>query len=577
MSRNDLTRRMLACLLPVVAVGCADGAAPPRTLTSDPETRPNVLVIVADDLGYSDIGPFGGEIATPNLSRLAQDGVRLTHLRSAPSCSPSRAMMLSGSDSHIAGLGAMAEATPPHYRGQEGFEGAISVRVATLAERFADAGYRTVMAGKWHLGMADGDRPAQRGFDTSFALLQGAANHFGDGGFGGERADLGGATYVENDREWEPGPDFYSSDSFTQNLIGQIADGPTNKPFFAYLAFTAPHSPLQAPRQDIARYETRYREGWGALARSGMQAAGVLDPEFSTAAKAAIAALDDQWDALSADERAVEARRMAVYAAMVDRMDRNIGVLFDSLESQGLREDTIVLFLSDNGPAGEDPRVYAVMPGFSEQYDNADNTVEGMGSSASFVLQDPRWASAIAAPARFFKGFVTDGGIRIPAILDAPGLGRGAVNNVTGDLRDVAPTLLSLAGIAQSRTVDGRQVAEIEGIDLTPMLADPAVDRAAADAVFGFNGQGLVRRGNWKAIRILPPFGDARWHLYDTQVDPAEKTDLRDREPELFAQMMAAWQAYVLRHGIDEEADLAPRVLPPAANHKVSSAEGDAP
>lgn len=553
-------RRILAGLLLLACAACAEPARL-NGVGAAPATRPNVLLIVADDLGYSDIAPFGGDIHTPNLARLAENGVRLTRMRAAPSCSPSRAMMLTGADSHVAGLGAMAEYIPPHYRGQQGFEGVLSNRVATLAERFADAGYRTAMAGKWHLGMADGERPAQRGFATSFALLQGAASHYGDGGFGEAGDGLGGATYRENDRPWEPQPGFYSSDVIAQKLVSQIANdgnGGDAAPFFAYLSFTAPHSPLQAPPEDIQLYADRYAEGWGALAReriAGMQAAGVLTSDIPDA-EAAVAALDQQWQALSPSEQSVEARRMAVYAAMVDRMDRNIGDVLDALERSGQLENTIILFLSDNGPAGEDPRQYGVMPGFSERYNEADQSLEAMGSRSSFVLQDPRWASAIAAPSRLFKGFVTDGGLRVPAILCGPGLEGGTVSTIAGDMRDIAPTLLALAGIAQAEIVNGRHVAGIEGGNLLPWLATGNADRPAAQVAFGFNGQGVVRQGDWKAIRLLAPFGDGSWHLYDTMRDPAEMTDLQAAEPEIFASMMATWNSYVESHRLDERADL---------------------
>jgi len=568
---GDLVRLVLGWFACVWLAGCTtvtrdDGDA------ASAAPQPNVLIIVADDLGYSDIGPFGGEIATPNLDKLAANGLRLTQMHSAPSCSPTRAMMLSGADNHVAGLGAMAEHIPAHYRGQPGFEGVLSPRVASLAERFADAGYRTAMSGKWHLGMADDQRPAQRGFQTSFALLQGAANHFGEGGFGSSKAGLAGATYVENDKEWQPGPGFYSSDVFAAKLIGQLASGDSAAPFFAYLSFTAPHSPLQAHADDIARYADRYRAGWGALARdrlAGQRKAGVIAGDAPGSA-AAIARLEQQWDALSPGQQAIEARRMAIYAAMVDRMDHNIGHVFDALEAAGQLDNTVILFLSDNGPAGEDPRAYAVMPGFTERYERADNSLSAMGSAASFVLQDPRWASAVATPSRLFKAFVTQGGTQVPAILVAPEVAGGDVNGTVSDVRDIAPTLLALAGIAQSGTVGGISVAPIEGQDLMPWLAGESAERPARHVAFGFNGQGMVRAGHWKAIRILPPMGDGAWHLYDVSRDPGERTDLKAAEPQRFDAMMESWRAYVARHNLNESADLAPRQNHRAAQERTA-------
>ncbi len=541
-----------------VATGGWAGDMPRDNRVAAPASRPNILVIVADDLGYSDIGPYGGEIRTPSLDRLARSGTRLTHFHSAPSCSPTRSMLLSGADNHVAGLGAMAEYIPTHYQGHEGFEGVLSTRVASLAERFADAGYRTAMAGKWHLGMASGKRPAQRGFQTSFALLQGAGNHFGDGGFGTHDDSLGGATYVENDKPFQPQPGFYSSDVFAAKLMEQIGGGKSARPFFAYLAFSAPHSPLQAPAADIARYAKTYEAGWAKLAQNRlgrMRRAGVL-PGNQPDRVDGFGPSRQSWDALSATEKAREARRMAIYAAMIERMDHDIGLVLAALERSGQMDNTIILFMSDNGPAGEDPRQYAVMPGFTERYRNADQSLGGMGGPASFVLQDPRWASAIAAPSRLFKGFVTEGGTLVPLIVRAPGIRRGSANAVVGDMRDIAPTLLALAGIPEAEIVNGMKVARIEGANLMPWLASGKDDRPIEHVAFGFNGQGLVRAGQWKAVRIPPPMGDGAWHLYNTFDDPAEARDRKSERPDLFAGMMESWNVYVARHGLNEIADM---------------------
>ena len=532
------------------------------------DEAPNILVIVADDLGYSDVAPYGGEIRTPNLEWLAGDGVRLTHFHSAPSCSPTRAMLLSGTDNHIAGLGAMAEHIPAHYQGREGFEGVLSTRVASLAERLSAAGYRTSMSGKWHLGMEDGQRPAQRGFQTSFALLQGASNHFGDGGFGTHDDGLGGATYVENDQSYEPQAGFYSSDVFTEKMIEQVESGDQAKPFFAYLSYSAPHSPLQAPEENIETYKTTYEGGWAKLAQDrlvGMREADVL-PGKVPETTAGFGPPQESWDALSEDEKVRAARQMAVYAAMVERMDANIGRVLDKLKQSGQYENTIILFMSDNGPAGEDPRPYSIMPGFLERYTNADQSLEAMGSSDSFLLQDPRWASAIAAPSRLFKGFVTEGGTLVPMIIKAPGVKGGGTNAVIGDMQDITPTLLALAGVPQEETVNGMKVARIEGQNLMPWLSSGNDDRPIEHVAFGFNGQASVRAGPWKALRILPPMGDGGWHLYNTFDDPAETRDLKEEKPDLFADMMESWQAYVVRHNLDEEADLLPMSLPHAGH-----------
>jgi arylsulfatase len=350
-------------------------------------------------------------------------------------------------------------------------------------------------------------------------------------------------------------------------MIEQIAGEENAKPFFAYLTFTAPHSPLQAPEEDIARHANNYRDGWSKLAQSrlaSMRKAGVLPGKLPHSAES-FGPQSQSWDALSPGAKAREARRMAIYAAMVERMDHNIGRVLAALKQSGQIDNTVILFLSDNGPADEDPRQYAVMPGFTDRYGNADNSPGAMGTSRSFVLQDPRWASAIAAPSRLFKGFVTEGGTLVPMIIRAPGIPVGGVNQVIGDMRDIAPTLLALAGIEQEETVNGMQVAAIEGGNLMPWLTAGTDDRPISQVAFGFNGQGSVRAGPWKAIRLIPPIGDAQWHLYNTIDDPAETSDRKADKPERFAAMMTSWEAYAARHGLNEKADLQPMQLRPKA------------
>lgn len=542
-------------ILFVVLAGCTPNrGGAPVTIPVDAveKSKPNILIIVADDLGYSDVGAYGGEIATPNIDGLAREGVRLTHFHSAPSCSPTRAMLLSGTDNHIAGLGAMAEHIPEQYRGRPGFEGVLSNRVATLAERFNLAGYRTLMSGKWHLGMDDGERPAQRGFDSSFALLQGAANHFGKGGFGSGTTGLAGANYVENDQPFQPGSGFYSSDVFASKLIDQIGQGDNEQPFFAYLAFSAPHSPLQAPEEDISRYLDTYKDGWTHLAQTrleAMRAVGVLPGEVPASTEG-FGPIQGSWDGLSPTDKAREVRRMAIYAAMVDRMDRNIGRVLAALRKSGQMDNTIIMFMSDNGPVGEDPRQYAVMPGFTDRFEGADQSLSAMGGADSFVLQNPQWARAIAAPSRLFKAYVTEGGTLVPLIIKAPGLPGGTVNTVFGEMRDIVPTLHAMTGVPLAKSGFGRSVAVVEGTSLYPWLKSATSDRPDTHVAFGFNGQSTVRSGAWKAMRIPKPLGDGEWHLYNVIADPSERDDQKAAEPELFAALMKSWKAYEMRHGL---------------------------
>jgi len=524
------------------------------SLTKNAVQRPNVLIILADDLGYSDIGPYGSEIRTPNLDRLAQQGVRMTHFHSAPSCSPSRAMLLSGTDIHTAGLGAAPEYIPAPMQGRQGFEGYLTERVATIAERLDAAGYETMMAGKWHMGQADGQRPAQRGFDHSFALLQGAADHFGDGGFAGPENANGRADYVLDDRPYTPGNDFYSSDAWTDWMIAHLSAS-RSRPFFAYLAFTAPHSPLQAPAEDIARQKGKYDDGWAMLAErrmAAMRASGVLPGKLAPGTEHEG---PDQasWDALSPQDKAAAAREMEIYAAMVSHMDQQIGRVLTLLDQRGELDNTLVIFMSDNGPAGEQAQTYALMPGFKEKYESARKGLDAMGHRGSFVLRNPQWAKASAAPSRLFKSFVTEGGTLIPAIMRFPGLPANGRSNLVGDLRDILPTIMDATGVPEDSVIKGHQVAIMEGRSLLPWLRAGRDDRPIEEVAFAQYGQASVRYGPWKLMRMPPPAGTGEWQLFNTDDDPGERHDLSSAQHEILERLLAVWAGYEREHGLSAE------------------------
>src|SRR3546814_124428 len=312
---------------------------PPRR-SSD---LPNLLVIVADDLGYSDLGAFGGEIRTPHLDRLALAGIRLAGFHTAPTCSPTRSMLLSGTDNHLAGLGTMAEMIRPNQQGKPGYEGYLRRDVATLAERLAAEGYRTLFSGKWHLGLTEEQDPHARGFQRSFSLAQGGHNHFGTDA---DPDRPNAATYREHGRRVTHLPsDFYSSDYFASRLIAYLGERPRTKtarnPFFAYLSFTAPHWPLQAPSEDIARYRRRYDEGFDRLRERRLarqRELGILAPNVVPHTPRN---RDGSWDSLTADQQVLAARNMEIYAAMVDRLDQNVGRVIEALRASGELDNKI--------------------------------------------------------------------------------------------------------------------------------------------------------------------------------------------------------------------------------------------
>jgi arylsulfatase A-like enzyme len=529
--------------------------------------RPNFLVIVADDLGFSDVGAFGGEIATPHLDRLAHDGLRLTDFHSAATCSPTRAMLLSGTDHHIAGIGTMAEAMGPRHEGRPGYEGYLNFDVVPVMELLRDAGYLTLMSGKWHLGLTRETSPWARGFTRSFSLLPGAANHFASSP--DTRSDPPQpklkTIYVEDDRAIpELPPDFYSSDGFTDKLLEYLGERQDkSQPFFAYLAFTAPHWPLQAPDDLIAKYRGRYDSGPEALRTERLARLGALGLCRPDVVPHPIVARTAEWAQLSPKERRVSARSMEVYAAMVERMDWNIGRVVAALTKSGELDDTFILFLSDNGAEGV---LLEAAPLFGDRFmqhiaRHYDNRLENIGRPNSFVWYGPRWAQAATAPSRLYKTFTTEGGIRVVSFIRYPAVARRqGIGEAFSTVMDVAPTLLDLAGVSHPGTeYRGRSVAVMRGRSMLPYLNGETEAVHAADEAVGWElfGRFGIRRGTWKAVRIPPPNGPGAWQLYDLARDPGETDDLAESHPDELAELLRLWEEYVASTGtlVDETPD----------------------
>ncbi|TDO09918.1 MULTISPECIES: arylsulfatase [Halomonas] len=483
-------------------------------------SRPNFLVIVADDLGFSDIGAFGGEVRTPNLDRLAYEGLRLADFHAASACSPTRAMLMTGTDHHIAGIGSMAEVLPPAVAGQPGYEGYLNQRVVTVPELLRDAGYATLMAGKWHLGDRAAARPRARGFERSFALLPGAANHYGfepalsmERRPGLLRSTMG--MYCEDDALLTELPDgFYSSDYFTDKLLSYLDESQVDeRPFFAYLPFSAPHWPLQAPQEIIARYRGRYDKGPEVLRQERLAALKRLGLVPVGADAHPVVANEAEWDALTREQRQRSARAMEVYAAMVERMDWNIGRVIEHLRENGQLENTVVVFLSDNGAEGALLEAY---PQFGPNLEEViaeyyDNRLDNIGNANSYVWYGPRWAQASTAPSRLRKAFTSQGGIRVPAILRYGGLARQhQISHAFGTVMDIVPTLLELAGIHHpGRVYKGRAINPVRGRSWLGYLQQARESVHDVDSVTGWElfGRKGLRKDKWKLVYLPAPTG----------------------------------------------------------------------
>ncbi|PYI18059.1 putative arylsulfatase [Aspergillus violaceofuscus CBS 115571] len=551
---------------------------PPTSIIMPSTKRPNFLIIVADDLGFSDTSPFGGEIHTPNLHQLAQEGLRMTDFHTAASCSPTRAMLLSGTDAHIAGLGVMAERRNrfPHiFDGKTGYEGYLNYKVAALPEILQDNGYFTCMSGKWHLGLTQDVAPCSRGFSKVFATLPGAGNHFNHEPQLYDTTEKPRVIFRDKEGLWmrddkfingatDLPEDFYSSNTFTDNLLsilGNRTEMQREQPFFSYLAFTAPHWPLQAPQDTIRKYKGWYDDGplalrsrrLKSLIKNGLVPEGV-DP-------APIITLGTTpWDELTDEERRMSSRTMEIYAAMVDVMDENIGRVRQYLESTGEWDDTFLIFMSDNGAEGQLLEAIPVMAGKTvgdviEQY--YDNSLENLGNHDSFVWYGPQWASAATAPCRATKSFTTEGGIRCPCIVRYPSMMNmepGAITETFTTVMDVLPTVLDLAGLHHPGTYfRGREVALPRGHSWRPLLEsdDGRVDLYESDVV-GWEQLGIaaVRVGHWKAVFLPPPRGEGKWELYDLSTDLGEVHDLADSHPEKLGEMITHYEVYFQNSGM---------------------------
>ncbi|BAE61434.1 unnamed protein product [Aspergillus oryzae RIB40] len=546
--------------------------------------RPNFLIIVADDLGYSDTKPFGSEIETPALDFLARTGTCLTNFHTASACSPTRSMLFSGTDNHIAGLGQMAEymRNAKQYQGKPGYEGYLNWRVAALSEVLQDAGYFTTMSGKWHLGLKKEIAPCSRGFEKNFSYLAGCGNHFnyepqlehpGDGFLAPLKSS---AFWMEGDRfldrTTDIPSDFYSTTTFTDQLLQYLTsrEKDDDRPFFAYLPFTAPHWPLQAPRELINKYKDLYNEGPEVLRQKRLERLIQLGrvPKDVNAAPITLESDDWAWDKLSDEERAGSARKMEVFAAMVDLIDQNIQRVIDHLQSTDELDNTFILFMSDNGAEGAMLEALPVMgpsgnmKTIIDKY--YDNSLENIGNPDSFVWHGPAWASAAMAPSRGFKTWITEGGIRCPCVVRYPPLG---VSNGQTDsfatVMDVFPTVLELAGVSlPGEQFRGREVVPVRGSSWVPHLAGRTAefheDEEGYITGWELFGRRAIRQGSWKALYMTAPLGKDRWELYNLDEDPGEVVDRADSEPEILQRLIEHWEVYYAETGMVDPAQELP-------------------
>ena len=518
------------------------GTAPSAENAQDIQSRPNILLVVADDLGYSDIGAFGSEILTPNLDDLAAGGMLLTNFYSGPTCSVTRSMLMTGMDSHIAGLGNMAETVADNQMGQPGYEGHLSARVDTVAEILKSAGYHTYMAGKWHLGMHPDRSPRSRGFEQSFAMLYGAGSHFSD--MAGGDAHRHPVLYRDNGRLIdELSDDFYSTTFYTDRIIEQIdSNVDDGRPFFAYLAYTAPHWPLQAPDSIIDKYRGAYDRGYDSVRQgrfAAQQKLGLFDSSIQAPRRPGYV---KPWVDLSDHEKTYHARNMEIYAAMVDYMDTGIGRVIDYLDKRDQLDNTIIVFISDNGAEHWDHS--SAPPPIGEFAANFDNSAENSGREGSFVLYGSEWAHVSNTPFSRYKGTTYEGGIRSPAVISWPDkIAGGQVSRAITHSSDWLPTFAELAG-AGTQNVSGKSL-----VGLLTGSVEQVRDSNETVGMEIWGKRGIIANG-YKLVSSGKPNELVDWELYNLQADPGEQIDLTQRQPEIFNSMLKHWNDYVANNNV---------------------------
>ena len=542
-------------LLLALAVATSQ-AARPRQPADD---RPNILMIVVDDMGYSDPSAFGGEVATPNIDSIAERGVKFTNFYVGPTCSVTRSMLMSGHDNHFAGLGTMNETLAPNQVGQPGYEGYLNNRVASLPSLLKEAGYQTYMSGKWHLGEEPEQDPSERGFEKVYTMLLGGASHFDDEWM--LYSDYT-PTYREDGNRTHVPRNFYSTEFYADRIMKYMDEGEDDRPFFAYLAFTAPHDPLHVPDDWLDRYKGMYDDGYNALRirrLARMRELGIVPQETTLGPWLELV---PRWEELSEERKRAESRRMEIYAAMVGNVDFHIGRVLDYLETSGKKQNTIVIFFSDNGANGLEMHQY---PGTDEEWmeRNSDNRFSNWGRRGSRIAQGPGWAQASSTPFRLFKAIIAEGGIRSPLIIAGPGVAYQAetVDSLT-HVMDLAPTFLEYAETEYPKKRNGESLVPQRGKSMVSLLSKRSRTVRTPEESIGweFNGWRAIRVGDHKATWISTPYGPSEWQLYDLAADPGESRDLSSQEPVLRQRLVDAWERYAKEVG----------VVPPETNPLVS-------
>jgi arylsulfatase A-like enzyme len=532
--------------------------APVMAPAADAPKRPNIVIILADDMGFADMGSYGSEIKTPHFDSLASNGVRFTNFYTHATCSPTRSMLLSGVDTHLNGLGNMDEFAAPNQWGVDGYEGHLNKRVVTLPQLLKASGYHTYMVGKWHMGKQPDQIPAARGFERDFSLLDGAGSYWDMTNFA---AVSPMSVFTEDGRYLTKLPkDYYATKTYTDKLIGFIDAGRADgKPFFAYVSHQAPHDPFHLPKEWRNGHAGEYDKGWDAVrqARLKKQIELGITPAGTQLAERMWFVPDPI--VLAPAAKATFGRKMELYAGMVENMDFHVGRLIEYLKKINEYDNTIFIVFGDNGAEGND--LFAMIAGTPGTRDYlyasmkwSNTHQKAWGDPGSYVSYGAPWAQVSMTPFSQYKGWMAEGGIRNALIVSGPVVKRpkGSINHGVMHVGDIMPTLLEVAGAAYPKTNEGHDVPPLMGKSWGPVLAGKAESPRTEQDYIAWEvfGNRAVRQGDWKIRWLFKPMGKGEWELYNIASDPTERKDLAAERPDKLKAMLSLWDSYVKANNV---------------------------
>ncbi len=552
LSRPSTPRQRLLVrlsLLWALAVCASPWAATAQT--APPAKRPNIVFVLLDDAGFSDFGAYGSEIQTPTIDQLAKTGVRFTNFHTASTCESSRAMLHTGIDHHRAGAGTLKVVMADNQKGQPGYEGFLNDKAYSLGQLLHDGGYATYFAGKWNLGDGVERSPGAKGWDRYISLAQTGADNYEAKVYAPLNME---AVWWEDGKRAQLPADFFSTRHYVDKMIQFIESGKSaNKPFFATIALQAVHSPLQAPEVDINKYRDRYAQGWEKI-RSERYQRQVAMGLVPAGMQLPTAVLAKPWASLSTADQQLYAKKMQVFAGMLDNADQHIGRFRDYLQRSGQLDNTVFIVMSDNGADAYELNTLN-LPFRLWYHANYALGIETLGQKGSYVHYGQDWAEVSNTPLASFKGTSSEGGMRVPFIVNYPQhIKPGGVTDQFAYATDFLPTVLDIAGIALPTGSEPGAAQRLRptGSSMLPFLEGRAAAIHAPTDTIGFEGTGAdaLFRGNYKILRNMPPAGDGQWHLYNLRQDPTEATDLAASQPQVFKDMLAAYDRYVSENGV---------------------------